>query len=172
MTLDMPESSIAARAAQRRLDLTDFVRESNRIEGITSDPTSMEITAHDELLKLGEIRIGDLQEFVGVIAPGKHLRANRGMDVWVGSHIPPAGGPHIRAALDSLLIAIHNGEHDPFEAHQEYEHLHPFMDGNGRSGRAVWAWHMLRDGRDPFALSFLHRWYYDSLDHDPARGSA
>lgn len=43
--------------------------------------------------------------------------------------------------------------------------LHPFMDGNGRTGRAVWAWAMQRDGQDPFALSFLHRFYYQTLEY-------
>ena len=46
-----------------------------------------------------------------------------------------------------------------------YEMLHPFMDGNGRSGRALWAWMMLRLGQDPFALLFLHRFYYQTLEN-------
>jgi len=38
------------------------------------------------------------------------------------------------------------------------------MDGNGRTGRAIWAWQMQRLGRDPFALPFLHRFYYQTLE--------
>jgi len=38
------------------------------------------------------------------------------------------------------------------------------MDGNGRSGRAIWAWQMLGDEQDPFAIPFLHRFYYQTLD--------
>jgi len=49
-------------------------------------------------------------------------------------------------------------------AHFFLDTIHPFIDGNGRSGRVLWAWQEQRAGRDPFALSFLQRWYYDSLD--------
>lgn len=52
---------------------------------------------------------------------------------------------------------------DPWKMHVAFEKLHPFMDGNGRTGRALWAWHMKQLGLDPFALSFLHRFYYQTL---------
>jgi Fic family protein len=52
----------------------------------------------------------------------------------------------------------------PYQQHHQYESLHPFTDGNGRSGRTIWAWHMMRVGRDPFALPFLHRFYYQALE--------
>ena len=51
----------------------------------------------------------------------------------------------------------------PAEYHQRYETLHPFMDGNGRSGRALWAWQRLQRGESPFALGFLWAYYYETL---------
>lgn len=39
------------------------------------------------------------------------------------------------------------------------------MDGNGRSGRAIWAWMRLKENRDPFQLGFLHSFYYESLEN-------
>jgi hypothetical protein len=39
-----------------------------------------------------------------------------------------------------------------------------YMDGNGRTGRAMWAWQMHGLGHDPFALPFLRRFYYQTLE--------
>jgi hypothetical protein len=74
----------------------------------------------------------------------------------VGRHLPPRGGPEIRNHLLDLLL---NDDLSAYEQHVAYEVLHPFTDGNGRSGRALWAWRV----RD-FPLGFLHTFYYQTLD--------
>ena len=144
-------------------DLRLFVRESNRIEGITRAPTKRELAAHIGLLHLDDLNVGQLEDFVRAVA-GKPLRRYPGYDVRVGNHFPPPGGPQIEAELDALLGRANAGE-DPFTVHVAYETLHPFMDGNGRSGRAVWLWQMLRQRGAYHALrmGFLHLWYYQSL---------
>jgi hypothetical protein len=151
------------------ITLLDFVRESNRIEGIHREPHPSEVQVHERFLALAEITTADLGQFVGVVA-GVPLRDCYGRDVRVGAHFPPPGGPEIREELDKLLAEINAGLYEsPWAAHVRYEKLHPFMDGNGRSGRVLWAWQMRHEGHDPFALPFLHRFYYQTLD---ASGSA
>lgn len=150
--------------------LPEFVRESNHIEGIEDWETAGEIQAHEFLLRARNLTTEIIETFVSEIANAS-LREKHGMDVMVGSHLPPKGGPWIREALAQLLHLVNEGEHTPYEVHVKYEALHPFMDGNGRSGRAIWAWQMRRDGLDPFALSFLHRFYYQALDA-PRKGGA
>lgn len=143
---------------------TDFVIESNRIEGINRPPRQAELDAHRTLWDLDTLEVADLEQFVAFVAPHARLRRHAGMDIRVGDHRPQPGGPAVEGDLRQLLLSIHVGALTPYEAHCRYEHLHPFQDGNGRSGRALWAWHMQRVGMDPFALAFLHRHYYQSLD--------
>jgi len=143
-------------------DLHDFIAESNRIEGIHR-VTEYEVKAHEHFLDLREVRVIDLENFVKQIA-AVPLRDHRGQDVRVGDHRPPPGGPMIRVALERLLLGPYLEETSPWELHVAYEALHPFLDGNGRSGRALWAWQRLREGRDPFALGFLHSAYYEALE--------
>lgn len=145
------------------ISVVDFVAESNRIEGINRKPTEAEITAHLALLNAREITVQELETFVNVIQPGAVLRRAPGQNVRVGSHVAPYGGPAIERGLRGLLAELPY-DMPPYEAHIAYEKLHPFVDGNGRSGRALWAWHMRQTNQDPFALPFLHRWYYQSLD--------
>ena len=143
--------------------LKRFVAESNRIEGITRRPTEAEVAAHETLLALDEITIADLEAFVGVVAPGKPLRRLPGMDVRVGRYIAPPGGPQIEEQLGMLLASAR--ARNAHQVHISYEKLHPFMDGNGRSGRAIWLWMMFRGWDDPYALQrgFLHSFYYQTL---------
>jgi hypothetical protein len=136
--------------------LEDFVRESNRIEGILRDPTGDEVVAHAAMIHLAYPTVEDLVAFVGIIAPGHKLRDQYGLDVRVGDHIAPRGCPEIRTSLETLLDDL--DLKDPWQTHVEYETLHPFTDGNGRSGRAIWLWQM-----KGAPIGFLHRFYYQTL---------
>jgi preprotein translocase subunit Sss1 len=139
-------------------DLKKFVTESNRIEGIHREPTDEELQATRSFLGLGRLTVGAVYDLVSVYAPGANLRRHAGMNVQVGNHLPLRGGPEVERRLIDLLDAINDQRLTPHAAHVQYETLHPFMDGNGRSGRAVWLWQM-REA----PLGFLHQFYYQTL---------
>ena len=79
----------------KMFSLTDFIRESNRIEGIIREPVPVEILAHEELLSCDRVTVGVLKQFVYRVANAE-LRDKVGMDVRVGNHFPPRGGNFIR----------------------------------------------------------------------------
>lgn len=143
-------------------ELYEFVKESNRIEGIEEVRTG-EMVEAARFMEEEEIDVERLEHFVSVFQPGAELRRKPGLDVRVGNHIAPSGGYMIEAFLADNLMSVF--ERSPYENHQSYEALHPFTDGNGRSGRILWAWQMLRmEKHSPLGLGFLHAWYYQSLE--------
>ncbi len=152
------------------MTLEDFVRESNRIEGIYREPRPAEVQAHAKILAAEILTVSLLKEFVATVQTGAVLRDRDNLNVRVGRHVAPQGGPYVVDNLTALLSSasrtplIYNpfAPDNAYYIHREYEHLHPFTDGNGRSGRAVWLWMMGGIERAP--LGFLHTWYYQSLN--------
>jgi Fic family protein len=174
--------SLVKHFSRDRIDvgkMTSFVCESNEIEGIKDLPSQGELRAVLDFLTIPTergVQVKDIERLAhvlvgrGTASPGILLRARRGMDVYIrgSSHIPPPGGRGIVTALERLLARVSsNPNYTPFQAHRAYEALHPFMDGNGRTGRVLWAWHMIAHGRDPFGRRFLHTYYYQSLEEGP-----
>lgn len=134
----------------------DFIKESNRIEGILRDPTQEEVSEFHRFMDLDLVCIDDVMQFVKVYQSDAILRDRQGLDVRVGSYLPPRGGVDIRGRLVDLLEDT--TDINAYKIHLRYEMLHPFTDCNGRSGRMLWAWQM-----KDISLGFLHRFYYQAL---------
>lgn len=144
------------------VDFGLFQKESNYIEGIRRVRPG-EVEALERFVSLRELTVSALQDYVSVIQPDAALRTAPGLDVRVGDHVAPPGGPDIVPALETILQNAGNERisrrPDAWQVHVDYETLHPFTDGNGRSGRALWLW--VLGGSAP--LGFLHTFYYQTL---------
>ena len=140
--------------------LYGFAEESDLIEGIIDgDETRDHANRLHTLVFKDNLHASDLCQFNA----NYMLRSAHGMNVIVGGHTPPEGGPHIFSALDDV-VAMANEENHPFDVHCAFEDLHPFLDGNGRTGRALWLWQMVNQHGYRCEGLFLRKWYYQSLD--------
>ncbi len=149
------------------ITVADFARESNEIEGIyEGDRHDSHTVALKMMIGLEGVSLEDICAFVKHIQPDAALRELPGMNVAVGGRMCPTSGPVIKTRLMDLLGDINAMVLDPQDAHVRYELLHPFMDGNGRSGRALWLWQMAQNnfitkGKMPYG--FLQMFYYQTL---------
>jgi len=145
--------------AEMRKNLFKFAQESNEIEGLTRYREHE--NAYDRieaLLKLKRLTLKSVCDF----NTAGDLRDKSGMNVRVGEYRPITGGSRITIELKALIREINCGS-DPYKTHVKFEKLHPFMDGNGRTGRVLWLWQMVKQQYYGGELGFLHKWYYQSL---------
>ncbi len=148
--------------------LEDFQVESNQIENIFRRYAQLEpelATLEAFLLRKAPLQVGDLSNLVSVFTLSRdRIRDLVGLDVRVGNHVAPRGDPTIPERLTEILAAakFDAGSEQAYLVHRAYEDLHPYTDGNGRSGRALWLYAMGGIGGAP--LGFLHHWYYQSLE--------
>jgi len=141
--------------------------ESNLIEGIDKPITEKQIEASRYIIETQQVGVADLSNWVLLFQPDGLLRDQYKMNVRVGVHIPPGGGPHITSRLESLMIQMRRGRASAYKCHIDYLNLHPFMDGNGRSGRILLLWqawhHEPKLFMDALQNGLLHTWYMETM---------
>ncbi|MEQ1603969.1 MAG: Fic family protein [Pyrinomonadaceae bacterium] len=101
----------------------------------------------------------------GVMDQGESGRY-RSIFVRVGSHIPPA--PDEVSGLMMELLEWWNKDAPAVSPvissailHHRFETIHPFADGNGRTGRALALWELYRRGFDTHHIFSIDEYYWE-----------
>jgi len=95
--------------------------------------------------------------------------------VRVGSHIAPAP-KEILERLEKMLAEYNASSHESVikriaKLHLAFEYTHPFVDGNGRIGRVLNNYLLIRDGFVPINIKFVDRKkYYDAFKEFNEKG--
>jgi len=113
---------------------------------------------HEDLFELHRILAGSVMD-QGTAG------SYRTISVRVGNHFPPAA-----ADVSGLMFELlewwnrRSMELSPVLSsailHYRFEHIHPFADGNGRTGRALALWELYRRGFDSHHIFSVDEYYW------------
>lgn len=155
-----------------RAQLRLLIAESNAIEGIYN-PVEIEqsLVAWDYLIKykinLTHGVICKVQKIITLHQPELagpkrgYYRDLTQINVRVGNYTAPHYSA-VQGLMDNWLLDYAGLE--PFEAHRRFEAIHPFVDGNGRTGRMLMWWQEVKAGKAPTIINADERQaYYKKL---------
>ena len=163
----------------RQIDLDRFISErelfearnlARVVEYIDRKAKEAELSI-EVMLLLHKMLIGNIQdEIAGRL---------RNPDEWVrvGSHIA-ADPADILKLLQEMLIVYYTSSQESIikriaRFHLTFEHIHPFADGNGRIGRVLNNYLLIREGHVPMNIKFIDRsLYYDAFAAFDEKGDA
>lgn len=110
------------------------------------------------ILTLHQMLIANIRDDVA----GRFRKENE--FVRVGSHIAPAPKEVIER-LEKMLAQYNASSHENIikriaRLHLTFEYIHPFVDGNGRIGRVINNYLLIREGFVPINIKFIDRQKY------------
>jgi Fic family protein len=124
----------------------------------------------DVMLSLHKMLISNIRDDIA----GRFRAKNE--YVRVGNHIAPAP-IEIKERLEKMLAEYNASHHVDIvkriaKLHLDFEYTHPFVDGNGRIGRVLNNYMLIREGFVPINIKFIDRKrYYDAFKEFDEKGA-
>lgn len=125
--------------------------------------------AIDVILSLHKMLISNIRDDVA----GRFRKENE--HVRVGDHIAP-NPKELADRLTKMLAEYNATSHENIikriaKLHLTFEHIHPFVDGNGRIGRVINNYLLIREGFVPINIKFIDRkTYYEAFKEFDEKG--
>lgn len=137
-----------------------YIRESNLIEDIDDNAEDRQSFKAWLFLKdVPFLTIDVLKELHRMITLNQLpvgqrgvLRSELKVNVTIGGKVAPQWylSGHM---LNNWIMDYSQGAKSPIDAHLEYEHIHPWIDGNGRTGRMLYWWHCRKAKVEPILFT-------------------
>ncbi len=172
LTLDETEKILM------QIDLDRFINEREFFEAknlarvvvyINEKATERELSL-ETILFLHKMLIGNIRDDIA----GRF----RNDDEWVrvANHIAP-NPKEVLGLLKEMLVQYHSSDVENIvrriaKLHLTFEHIHPFVDGNGRIGRVVNNYVLIRENYVPINIKFINRKEYYSAFQEFDRSGA
>ncbi len=160
-----------------QIDLDRFVTEREifeaknlaRVVEYTDKKAKEQELTLEVILSLHKMLISNISDDIA----GRFRRDNE--YVRVGSHIAPAP-KEIIGRLEKMLEEYNSASHENIikriaKLHLTFEYVHPFNDGNGRIGRVINNYLLIREGFVPVNIKFIDRkMYYEAFKEFDEKG--
>jgi Fic family protein len=124
----------------------------------------------DVILLLHKMLISNIRDDIA----GRFRKA--GEYVRVADHIAP-GPEEVTGRLEKMLVEYNANSHENIikriaMLHLVFEQTHPFVDGNGRIGRVINNYSLIREGFVPVNIKFIDReMYYEAFKEYNEKGT-
>ncbi len=159
-------------------EVKEFLEESNKIEGVfDADSLQQAKYAWTYLIRQKVLTIGVILKTHKILMLHQNLYPNekgyfRTVPVWVGgregANHEELGGLMWHWTFEGMRASPRLTEEDIKQLHVKYEKIHPFVDGNGRTGRMFMNWQRLKRAKLPLLIIHsgpeqyeYYKWFQD-----------
>lgn len=166
LTIEETEKILFELAVSRNVSVREVfeAKDLARVFAYIKNKVTAQDPNKDLILFLHQMLISNIDEKIAGRFRGKNEY------VRVGTHIAPAP-EHVESMIDAALLEYSSNHTAHFlekiaKFHLEFEHIHPFIDGNGRIGRVLINYQLARLGFPPIIIRDKEKAVYYSSFKD------